>query len=256
MSQSQYDYLGGYIGSPQQVQSETLRARLEGQNHGFHQGQDAGYELGYQQGYVDGEAATVEIANHNMREQLAYTKQHLEEKQRLQKVVDKQNQRIVELEALVKKLHADNLSLQKGSAQSTALVDTINELRTSNDQLTKQKAELTTALNQKAAQMKEDARTHNKSVLFIKAIREALEELSAESKGQFEKQLAKSFTKHYRIQLDASIKKGLLNNSLENDIVFADIYPKTHEFIVRLLNSAEGPESQPQSEAESFHPDW
>jgi len=108
---------GGYIGSIDHAIANLHIGRNQGLQQGIEEGLEEGYQQGFEEGYTSGWNEAIAVANENMKKQLAYTRQHFSEKERIKAGLFRQRERIDLLEAEITKLRRENAQL-RGKART------------------------------------------------------------------------------------------------------------------------------------------
>lgn len=141
-------YIGSYQHALAIEADGALRVRkaVEQANALANEAHVEGYAKGHEAGYNEGWTAAVNQANKNMRQQLAFTRQHFEEKERLKAELARQAQMIYALEAPVMAIEKENQRLRQENGllrkADSSLRELIGSLRSANERLQQQVKDL------------------------------------------------------------------------------------------------------------------
>lgn len=238
----------GYIGSYQHAlaieadnvaQQHRLRQQSAMAADGaFVDGHQQGFGLGHQHGWNEGWTAAAEQANGEMEKQLAYTREHIEDKERLKAELSKQAQTINALEARVNALEEENRRLRQENGllrkADTSLRELIGSLRSANESLQQQVKELDANYQARTQQYAEQIWQYNRAMVFVSAVGGVLEELTRENtpNAQHARDL---FAEKYAQEVGKGLKQGTIKMAPDIDPAFSRYLPKTQQLIADLL---------------------
>jgi len=198
-----------YIGSYQ----HALAIEAEGV-HRARQAAEQGYAQGYDEGYYQGWENAVNIANENMRGQLAYTRQHFEEKELLKTELARQDKVIDAFKARVMTMEEENQRLRQN----------IENIDRSYKEVTQKYAEI--------------CWQYNRAMVFVSTVGVVLEELTRD-KSPKARHVRKLFAERYAQEVNKRLKWGTIKMAPDVDPVFGQVLPETRKFIVDLLVMAQ-----------------
>lgn len=234
----------------------------EGYNNGFADGQQEGYNDGYLAGHEAGEKKgwneAVEQANINMQQQIAFTQQHIADKQALSARLEEQQRLIEQLTAKLDEMERENASLKGSNSELRKVVDA---LRDANERLRTEVSQLDEKLAKRTKEYSEHLWQYNRCAVFMNSVRSVLEDLTAESEPQAE-HVRTLFSKRYAENIENAMTKGLLRTPLDRDQTLERTMPKVAKFMADMLRNVErnGPQhiakgpGSPQPEAEESSP--
>lgn len=236
---------GGYIGSIDHAIANLHVGRNQGRNQGLEEGLEEGYAQGHQDGqtigYTSGWNAASAVANRNMAEQLAFTRQHIVEKERLQAEVVQQRALILQLEQKVRELTEENASLRAESSKpgrtpGADLTELVTALKQANARLQNQVTQMDKDFQVRNKEYADQVWQYNRSLVFMNAVRGVLEDITSDKSPQAD-QVRALFVDKYKQQLASSLEKGLIKEAPEKDAEFEKALPRTRKFIMNMLNS-------------------
>lgn len=246
---------GGYTGS-----LDHAIANLHvGRNQGRQQGLDEGYQQGLQDGRLAGWNEATIKANAQMREQLAYTRQHVEEKERIRQELRQQRILRNDLEAKVARLEQENAQLRNENVQlrspDSGLRGVVKALKEANLRLQEKAAELDAKYHDKARQLNDQLWQYNRSLVFMNSVRRVLEELTCEDNQQAH-HIRALFVEKYAQQVTKAITTGCIKAPPHEDDEFAQLLPQTQQFIANMLLAAENKQVIDCAPQDADDDDW
>lgn len=227
---------GGYIGSIDHAISNLRVGQIQGRAQGHQEGVDEGYNWGYHNGWTD----AVAIGNANIEKQMEYTRQHIAEKETLAVKLAEQKKLIELLVAKVDQLEQENATLRddnkKARMSDGGLRDLVDAMKKANHRLQEQVAELDAKFAKQSKEYGEQLWQFNRCVVFMNTVRGVIEDLTKDDSPQSER-IRDLFKEKYAENVDSGIQLGAIKNAPEQDEEFSKRLPKTHRFIVDILNS-------------------
>jgi len=232
---------GGYIGSIDHAIANLHIGRNQGRSQGLEEGYVQGHKDGQATGYTNGWNAATTVANKNMEEQLAYTRKHIEEKERLQTEVLQQRALILQLEEKVRELTQENATLRAESSRpgrtpGADLTELVAALKQANARLQHQVTQMDREYQIRNKEYADQVWQYNRSLVFMNAVRGVLEDITSDKSPQADHVRA-LFVDKYKQQLTSSLEKGLIKEAPEKDAEFEKALPRTRKFIMNMLSS-------------------
>ena len=232
---------GGYEGSIDQAIANLRVGRNQGRQQGLDEGYNLGVNDGLGQGYKEGWAAAVTLGNKNMEEQLAYTRQHIEEKGRLKAEVEQQSALILKLEEKVQELSEENKALRDelakpGRTPSTDLAELVSALKQANGRLQRQVGQLEEQFESRSKEYADQIWQYNRSLVFMNAVRGVLEDITSDNTPEAGR-IRSLFIDKYKHQVATNLEQGTVKVAPENDEAFKKALPRTRQFIMTMLSS-------------------
>lgn len=172
--------------------------RIYGRQQGREEGVEEGYQRGHQDGYGRGWDAGIAAGNVQILKQMEFTRQHIAEKELLQRELAQQRDLIAQLEAKV--------------------------------------TSLDTKFREKSEQHVEQLWQHNRSIVFMNSVRKVLEDLTNED-TPIATRVRRLFAERYAEQVSEALGKGGIEMPPEKDEKFAKSLPQTRQFILDMLSS-------------------
>lgn len=236
---------GGYIGSIDHAIANLhvgrSQGRRQGRQEGLKDGLVEGFDQGRAAGYTEGWNAASARGNENMAQQMAYTRQHIEEKERLKAEVERQSMLILQLEEKVRELTEENKALHEASARpgrtpGADLTQLVSALKEANGRLQQQVADSEQQFQERSKQYSELMWQYNRSLVFMNAVRGVLEDITSDKSPQAD-QIRAMFVDKYKQQVTTNLKEGFIKVEPEKDEAFAKALPRTRKFIMSMLDS-------------------
>ncbi len=172
--------------------------RIYGRQQGREEGVEEGYQRGHQDGYGRGWDAGIAAGNVQILKQMEFTRQHIADKELLQRELAQQRDLIAQLEAKV--------------------------------------TSLDTKFREKSEQYVDQLWQHNRSIVFMNSVRKVLEDLTNED-TPIATRVRRLFAERYAEQVSEALGKGGIKTPPEKDEKFAKSLPQTRQFILDMLNS-------------------
>ncbi|ANN80838.1 hypothetical protein [Bordetella flabilis] len=196
----------------------------------------------YAQGRQEGWDEAVREANDRLRQQLAFTAQHVADKERLKAELDKQAKIIDALEARVAAMEEENQRLRQENGllrkADTSLRELIISLRSANEKLQQQVKELDASYRERTQQYADQLWQYNRTMVFVSAVGGVLEELTRENTPQAQ-HARELFAEKYAREVDKGLQQGTIKMAPDLDPTFDRYLPKTRQFIADLLVMAQ-----------------
>lgn len=215
----------------------SFPARVEGLRlghiEGFHAGQNAGYNEGFAAGRRGGWDEAVAACNAEMAKQLEFTRQHVEDKNRLQEQLAQQADLIRTLNERLAALGAENAQLRQGTAN---LQTVVQALKDANARLQSEVASLDEKYRKQTEEYREHMFKYNRNMVFLNAVRQVLEDLTT-GPGEQPEKVRQMFAQRYTESVSKALSDGQITTPLDKDAAFARTLPKTQKFIVDMLSS-------------------
>lgn len=230
---------GGYTGSIDHAIANLHVGRNQGRKEGMADGYDQGFVEGQSYGYAQGWDAGIARGNLEMSKQLTFTRQHIEEKERLRVSAQQQQELIDQLEEKVRLLSEENALLRAQVASpgiKTDLNDLVTTLKKANARLQSQITRMDKEYQTQTQEFNAKIWQHNRSLVFMNAVRGVLEDLTKEDTPEAQK-IRESFVEKYKEQVSNSLQKGFIHTSPERDQEFQQALPRTRQFIMDMLDS-------------------
>ena len=171
--------------------------RIYGRQQGREEGVEEGYQRGHQDGYGRGWDAGIAAGNVQILKQMEFTRQHIADKELLQRELAQQRDLIAQLEAKV--------------------------------------TSLDTKFREKSEQYVDQLWQHNRSIVFMNSVRKVLEDLTNED-TPIATRVRRLFAERYAEQVSEALGKGGIKTPPEKDEKFAKSLPQTRQFILDMLN--------------------
>ncbi len=171
--------------------------RIYGRQQGREEGVEEGYQRGHQDGYGRGWDAGIAAGNVQILKQMEFTRQHIADKELLQRELAQQRDLIAQLEAKV--------------------------------------TSLDTKFREKSEQYVDQLWQHNRSIVFMNSVRKVLEDLTNED-TPIATRVRKLFAERYAEEVSEALGKGGIKAPPEKDEKFAKSLPQTRQFILDMLN--------------------
>ncbi len=171
--------------------------RIYGRQQGREEGVEEGYQRGHQDGYGRGWDAGIAAGNVQILKQMEFTRQHIADKELLQRELAQQRDLIAQLEAKV--------------------------------------TSLDTKFREKSEQYVDQLWQHNRSIVFMNSVRKVLEDLTNED-TPIATRVRRLFAERYAEQVSEALGKGGIKTPHEKDEKFAKSLPQTQQFILDMLN--------------------
>jgi flagellar biosynthesis/type III secretory pathway protein FliH len=171
--------------------------RIYGRQQGREEGVEEGYQRGHQDGYGRGWDAGIAAGNVQILKQMEFTRQHIADKELLQRELAQQRDLIAQLEAKV--------------------------------------TSLDTKFREKSEQYVDQLWQHNRSIVFMNSVRKVLEDLTNED-TPIATRVRRLFAERYAEQVSEALGKGGIKTPPEKDEKFAKSLPQTQQFILDMLN--------------------
>lgn len=237
-----------YVGSYQHVlaneatHADALR-RLQREAAGaaddaFGQGQREGYASGH----AAGRAEAINEANARLHQQLAFTRAHVADKERLKAALAEQAKLINALEARVKELEAENAVLRESEGilleADASLRDIIGSLRSANDKLQEQVTQLDADYKKRSQELADQIWQYNRAMIYVSTVGGVLEELTRDNTPQAQ-QARELFVQKYAKEVNKGLESNTIKMAPHLDPDFDRYLPKTRRFIADLLDKAQ-----------------
>lgn len=216
----------------------TQEGLRQGRAQGFDEGQQDGYSVGHAEGhrvgYDTGWNDCLAAANVQMLKQMEFTRQHVADKEQLNKQLDDQRRTIADLTERLDAMEKQGASFQ---TRDQNFADVVTALRTANDRLIDEISQWEERFKARTQEYADQVRKYNRNMVFMNAVRAVLEDLTGKQTDQ-SKLVGELFVKRYTEEVHEALKDGAIHQSLESDEAFGKSLPKTQRFIVRLLSMA------------------
>ena len=216
----------------------THEGLRQGRAQGFDAGQQDGYSVGHAEGhrvgYDTGWNDCLAAANVQMLKQMEFTRQHIADKEQLNKQLDDHRRTIGNLTERLDTMEKDCASLK---TRDQNFCDVVTALRTAHDRLIGEISQWEKKFKTRTEEYADQVRKYNRSMVFMNAVRAVLEDLTGKPGGQA-RLVRELFVKRYTEEVDVALKDGAIHQTLEQDEAFGRSLPKTQKFIVRLLSAA------------------
>lgn len=238
---------GGYTGSLDHAIANLHVGRHQGRAQGIEEGIEEGYQQGFNEGHVAGWNEASNVANQRINEQMAFTRQHIAEKEQIS--INLQNQRVLieQLDLKIQELEQENLTLRNENTKlhrtDSTLRKLVDALKGANNRLQDQVNSMDEMLKEKTKQYSDQLWQYNRSLVFMNAVRGVIEDLTSDQSSQAE-HVRKMFAEKYAQQVNQSLNNGAIKAAPDSDNEFAKALPRTRKFIVDMLNSV-GKEAAP-----------
>ncbi len=233
-------YIGSYQESLANQAGNALRLReLQKQADSdsaasFAEGHDAGYAEGWNQ--------AIAVGNERILQQAAFTRQHVEDKKRLEAELAKQAEIIDALEARMTALEDENQRLRAENGMlrkaDSSLRELVQSLRVANENLRQQVIELDAKYKERTQQYADQIWQYNRAMVFVSTVGGVLEELTRDNTPQAQ-HARELFATRYAKEVDKSLKAGSIKMAPDIDPAFGKFLPKTRQFISDLLSMAQ-----------------
>ena len=171
--------------------------RIYGRQQGREEGVEEGYQRGHQDGYGRGWDAGIAAGNVQILKQMEFTRQHIADKELLQRELAQQRDLIAQLEAKV--------------------------------------TSLDTKFREKSEQYVDQLWQHNRSIVFMNSVRKVLEDLTNQD-TPIATRVRRLFAERYAEEVSEALGKGGIKTPPEKDEKFAKSLPQTRQFILDMLN--------------------
>jgi len=234
----------GYIGSFQHALANDAGHHADMRRlaqHAANAADDAfvqGQHQGFAEGHAAGRAEAIQEANIQLSEQLAYTREHVADKERLKAELARQAQVIDALEARVKAMEAENAALRKENgllrSADTGLRDLIGSLRAANQNLQDQVTQLDADFKKRTQEYIDQVWQYNRTMIYVSTVGSVLEELTRDNTPQAQ-HARELFVEKYAEEVDRGLRKGTIKMAPDIDPAFDRYLPKTRQFIADLL---------------------
>lgn len=236
---------GGYTGSIDHAIANLHVGRNQGRKEGMAEGYELGYAEGRSYGYAEGWDAAVAKANITISNQLRFTREHIEEKDKLKQSLQQQQELIDQLEEKVRLLSVENAALrtQASTGASADLSELVTTLKQANGRLQSQVTRLDKQYQTQTKEFNAQIWQYNRSLVFMNAVRGVLEDITKDDTPESHK-IRELFVDKYKEQVAQSLKEGLIHASPERDLEFQKALPRTRQFIMNMLESAEKTKQQ------------
>jgi hypothetical protein len=226
---------------PDYFDHSNVFARIDGQREGHQAGYNAGeadgYNVGFaegrQSGYSEGWAAAIARGNEEILKQMAFTREHIADKAAMAKQLEEQRKLIEQLATRLDEMDRENANLVKSNK---SLRDVVTALKEANERLRNEVSQLDTKYRARTQEYSDHVWHHNRSIVFMNAVRSTLEELTLSNDSQA-KQVREMFAQKYGTSVSNALARGTIKNSPEKDESFAKTLPKTQKFILDMLGS-------------------
>lgn len=205
----------------------------DGYNAGHSDGYNAGYTEGHQAGYQEGWNAAIARANEEILKQMAFTRQHIADKETMAKQLQEQRELIDQLTARLDEMERENANLVKSNK---GLRDVVTALKEANERLQREVAQLDEKYKTRSREYSDQIWQYNRSMVFMNAVRSVLEELTI-GNGSQAKQVREMFAQKYGESVSNALAKGAIKVPPEKDESFAKTLPKTQKFILDMLSN-------------------
>lgn len=248
---------GGYLGSIDHAIANLYVGRNQGRREGVEEGFEEGLAQGQTAGYTSGWNDASVVANKNMEEQLAFTRRHIEEKEKLRAEVAQQSILILRLEEKVHELTEENRALRSanakpGRAAGTDLSELVTALKQANSRLQEQVTQMDKQFQIRNKEYADQVWQYNRSLVFMNAVRGVLEDITSDKSPQADHVRA-LFVDKYKQQLASSLEAGLVKGAPEKDEEFKKALPRTRQFIMNMLSSV-GNSNEPRNDSQDLTP--
>ncbi|MEW9572887.1 hypothetical protein ABQJ54_14105 [Rhodanobacter sp. Si-c] len=228
-----------YLEGWKEGEAIRLREDLQRANQRAGSAYDQGFSDGQQDGYLLGWNDGIGRGNRELFKMDGYMKAHIADKERLQQTVNEQAQQIAQLVAHVVAL--EGAIGRKDDAmraiQDSSLPQLARELKAANDQLREQMQALQADGAAKAQECSENVLRVNRAATALNAMRQTLEDLTADKDSERTAEIEHLFCEHYKKEVATGLEKGCLRRPLEEDAIAAQSMPSTHRFLTSVLHS-------------------
>lgn len=234
---------GGYIGSIDHAIANLHRGRRAGESSGYERGYQEGstdaYAVGFNEGSRRGWDDATHAANVQIREQMQYTREHIQDKEHLTAHVRKQDEELQRLQARTEELEIENIALRKASpgipdTGNLALRALVEKLKTANQDLQNKLSSLNEQYQQQTDQYNEQIWQYNRAVVVLNSIRGVIEDLTSEDSLQAER-IRNVFSKQYRTEVSKFLDREHLDARPHESQKFAQALPNTARFLKTIL---------------------
>jgi flagellar biosynthesis/type III secretory pathway protein FliH len=171
--------------------------RIYGRQQGREEGVEEGYQRGHQDGYGRGWDAGIAAGNVQILKQMEFTRQHIADKELLQRELAQQRDLIAQLEAKV--------------------------------------TSLDTKFREKSEQYVDQLWQHNRSIVFMNSVRKVLEDLTNED-TPIATRVRRLFAERYAEQVSEALGKGGIKTPPRRMRSSPNRSPQTQQFILDMLN--------------------
>lgn len=234
---------GGYIGSVDHAIANLHYGRRAGEatgfEHGYQEGSSDGYTKGFNEGSRRGWDDATRTANEQIREQMRYTREHIQDKAQLEAHVNAQNEQLQLLQSRVEELEAENKVLRQANPSipdtgNQELRTLVGQLQNANQNLQTKLSNLSKEYQQQTEQYNEQIWQYNRTVVVLNSIRGVLEDLTSEDSLQAER-IRNVFSKRYRSEVSKFLDREHLDASPHESQKFAQSLPNTARFLKTIL---------------------
>lgn len=232
---------GGYIGSLDHAIANLHVGRHQGRAQGMEEGFKEGYQQGFNEGKARGWDAGIAAGNVEINKAMGFIRQHVAEKEKIKAALQKQQNLIAQLDTKIKALETEVATLRgentKLSSTDSTLRKLVDALKGANVRLQEQVTSMDEKLQERTKQYVNQLWQYNRSLVFMNAVRDVLEDLTID-KSPHANHVRALFAEKYAGQVSQSLEKGSIKAAPDTDNEFAKALPRTHEFIVRLLGDS------------------
>jgi hypothetical protein len=217
------------------IARETGRGEGEsiGRQIGYNAGHKDGYNEGFNEGHKVGWDAAIARANEEILKQMEFTRQHVTDKETMAQQLREQQTLIEQLTARLDEMERENGNLINANK---SLRQVVTALKEANERLQAEVGKLDEKYKARSQEYLDEVWQHNRSMVFMNAVRCTLEELTSGS-GSQARQVRAMFAQKYGDSVSNALNQGSIKIAPDKDETFAKTLPKTQKFILDMLSS-------------------